>query len=509
MVERFQYQAKTQPVLVPVATVPTFGWFQELSRPPVLKAVLSTALLAGAVAPVFTPPASSLAMAWHEPLSLPVWAKPGLLSGAQQAYAAPTFVPPAASITVPWFAALSEPTRKPPPQPASGLTEPATTPRADSLQIAWYRPLELPVWQKPGLAAGGQQFLAEPLSEAPEITSVDRWYQAFSLPVWQKPGLAAAGQVAFWWSGFTPAAAVTVTIGWFEPLSTPTLRTAFQPTSGDVQPISESPETTTVDRWYQNLSLYPGRTPSLAHQPQAYVAPLSEQPETTSVDRWYQNLALPVWQRAALLAAQQQAYAAPVTTPAASSLNIAWFEPLSEPVRLPLALGAASQQAFWWSDFTPSPVVVPSMAGWYIALSEPYPASRAVAWQQAYSSYISMEPGTIIPPASGTVPGPSDGVNDEDGGRRRWLEWRDRRMRQKAVRQPPALPVVAKRVAEPIVEAEKAVIAPLRVDVGPAIALLSANLRAMRDQKDALARKEAEHKAALDDDDDAITWLLS
>ncbi len=113
----------------------SFGWFEELSKPP----VLTKPGLQASEQQFFTlNPLPRVSFAWFEGLSEPVRFKPGLLAALQQFYANdPTVIPTTKLMT--WFEGLSEPPRFP-----------------------------------PGLLAALQQFLAHPpqLRPTPNITGI-------------------------------------------------------------------------------------------------------------------------------------------------------------------------------------------------------------------------------------------------------------------------------------------------------------------------------------------------
>lgn len=156
------------------------------------------------------------------------------------------------------------------------------------------------------------------------------------------------------------------------------------------------------------------------------------------------------------------------------------------------------------------------MAGWFVSLSAPYPYKTGLGapYQQAYFSYVSMEPGTVIIPPSGTVPGPSDGADDR---RRKWLEWSADRKRKQQLRPVVAQPVI--QVAKPKppapivpktdvlsknVEAVRAQQAGLSAMQGILRAELAQQNRAEMDRK----RLELARQQQDDDDDEALSMLL-
>jgi hypothetical protein len=95
-----------------------------------------------------------------------------------------------------------------------------------------------------------------------------------------------------------------------------------------VAPVSEAPETTTVDRWHAAFSLpFWPKSGLYATEQQYQTAPLSEAPETTTVDRWHHPFSVPVRRVATVYPPLPQLiFTAPV--------SIGWFQPLSNPTVL-------------------------------------------------------------------------------------------------------------------------------------------------------------------------------
>jgi hypothetical protein len=158
-----------------------------------------------------------------------------------------------------------------------------------------------------------------------------------------------------------------------------------------------------------------------------------------------------------------------------------------------------------------------SLAAWFVNLSSPYPASLALgaAYQQAYFSYVSLEPGTVIPTViPGSVPGPSDG---EDDRRRRWLEWSANRKRKAKpaaaiVPVPPAaVPAqpVAPKVRSSDVLARNVDAVRSQQDTAAAMrAILLAEQQAQAQKIEQNARATALRQQEDDDDDDAFSLFL-
>lgn len=397
----FQYQALTKPVLGGPETVSVDRWLQPLSLPVIARRLPAAAMAAALTWSTFTPAAAAPAtIGWLSPLSTPQTVR----SVQQQSGA---FVPPPQPAILGWLQPLDTP-RLQRPSPASGASGPVSISPETTTVDRWQQPLSLPLWSKSPRAWA--PFLAEPLSESPETSSLDRWYQPLSLPV--RKLARPADSPALFWSGFTPPPPAFTSFGWLPSFEVPRLPQRPQPASGGVGPLSTAPETTTVDRWYQPMSL-------------------------------------PVWRRDGV------APYAVLSAPPVIADGIGWFQCLAQPVPLS-GLAAAGQLAVAWGSFVPTPPGAVSLSAWFVNLSSPYPASLAlgVAYQQAYFSYVSLDPGTVIPTViPGSVPGPSDGGEDER--RRKWLEWSANRKRRakppaQAIAMPPAQAAPAPQAAPDI-----------------------------------------------------------
>lgn len=193
---------------------------------------------------------------WLTSLSQPILSRSLPVAVAAQPLAWSTFTPPVTlAVTVSsWFQPFSQPVRIPSrvamlPPP----TGPPNTARETTTLDRWYSPLSLPV---PPRRAQQQQAHTEPVSLSRETTTVDRWHQPLSLPV--RPRLAQQPP-ALAWSGFTPAAAApgNTVADWRAsfPDSVPRAPSGRQLMPAHVEPVSTRPETTTLDRWHQPLSL--------------------------------------------------------------------------------------------------------------------------------------------------------------------------------------------------------------------------------------------------------------
>ena len=258
-----------------------------------------------------------------------------------------------------------------------------------------------------------------PISEAPETVSIDRWLQALSLPVqprrapeglfawnnftpptqltgnaaaarqayayWPR-GLPASRQQAFFWSGFTPSAAapfITVPQQWPDQFPGPKFSAAQQ--QAYASPLSERPETTSVDRWFQQLSQPYLVAKAVTHQ-QFLAEPVSESPETVSIDRWLQPLAQPY--PAVRAVPYQMPWTGPVSTSPETVSEDRWHQPLS----LPVLPRRAPEGVFAWSSYTPPPALAtPTVpAQWPDVVR---PIARA-PWFQPHTAPLSERPET-------------------------------------------------------------------------------------------------------------------
>jgi hypothetical protein len=328
--------------------VPSFGWFTGLAQPYPVPLGLPTPEQAAYSAPLSEAPETTTVDRWAAPLSLPTWSKTGGLNIG--GVAAPTFTP--------------------------------TLPALDQ----WLQPLSLPTWSKTGeLNTGG----AYAPTFTPDLPGITQWHQPLSLPTWSKTGeLNTGGAYA---PTFTPTAASLDQ--WLTALSEPARRIPFTPgDTGEAPWSTYTPPSNTVPSfgWFEPLSI-PARLIGIpaAEQP-AHTAPLSEAPETTTVDRWHQPLSLPVWSKTGGLNTGGLSSWADFT-PAAPSIT-EWGNPLSEPTRR--VSFTPADTGLSWSAYTPSSVVTPSMAGWFEALSQPLFARLPAPAHPASVAPLSEAPET-------------------------------------------------------------------------------------------------------------------
>jgi hypothetical protein len=276
--------AWTGPISLAPETVSIDKWLQPLAQP--YPAVRPVAYQQPSAAPVWPFPETVYVSEWGQPLAQP--------------YPAPRFV----AYQQPWTAPLSE------------APETTTVDR-------WWQDLSAPYPAVRGLKPPHREAMVVPVSEAPETVSVDRWLQQLSLPV--LPRRSPEGFFA--WDNFMLAPNVPqpmVQQQWPDVVR-PVARVPWQ--QPYAAPLSEQPETTTVDRWYQALALPVWPRAGLgAQQQESWAAPLSESPETTTVDRYWQPLSQPY---PAKVYAQQQAYAAPVSEQPETTTVDRWYQNLS------------------------------------------------------------------------------------------------------------------------------------------------------------------------------------
>jgi hypothetical protein len=203
---RIQYTPHVQPVSIIPETTSVDRYWRDLSLPVWSKLSVSAASIAtsGFAAPVRIIPNPALLFAgWYHDLAQPYPAKVALPIQEQLAYVAPVSEKPETVSEDKWHQPLSIPTRTIP-RTLEGqfafvyAPAPVATPTVIQQWPDVVRRVATVPWQQP---------LAEPLSEAPETTTVDRWYQSFSLPV--LPRRAPEGSIA--WSTFTPAVVTTFT----------------------------------------------------------------------------------------------------------------------------------------------------------------------------------------------------------------------------------------------------------------------------------------------------------
>jgi len=241
------------------------------------------------------------------------------------------------------------------------ITEPVST-KPETVSVdRWLQPLSQPFFAKFLPVSVAVTTAVGPISTSKETTTVDRWYQQLSVPR-TVPFNAAFEQNTFTWNSYTPPPSV----GWLSSFSLPVGSKVLQLASGAIAPVAEQPETTSLDRWYQNLSapLYSKAALRSANQ-QAFFAPVSEASETTTVDRWLQALSEPARARfsTSLLV---PAFTWAVCTPTVAAPTWGWLGPLSEPPRRTSFV----DPVFGYQPVIPALPVIPPMA-WLMPLSTP------------------------------------------------------------------------------------------------------------------------------------------
>jgi hypothetical protein len=419
---RIQYTPHVEPVSIQPEITSVDRWWKDFSLPVWARVSVSAAAIAsGMVTAVWPHPETTTVDRWWRDLSQPYPAKVGLPVQEQLAYVAPVSEAPEKVSEDRWHQPLSLPvwskTSVSAAAIASGGVEPLSEKPETTTEDRWHQPFSQP-YPAPRFVAY-QQPVTAPLSEQPESVSIDRWLQPFSLPV---PIRYKAPEGWFAWGILTPAAVVVAPFI-PEPWPDVTRVTARVPWQLPlVEPVSEAQETTTVDRWYRDLSLpVPPKQP-VPYQ-QTLAEPLSEQPETTSVDRWYQQLGLPVWSRYVQPTGlfTQNTYPIPplIMVPPLAWLGVwrdfilpainpnlyagyfAWsnFKVPPPPaltgatgsrqthVPYPAGLHPSRLHSFAWSDFTPSVAIVAPFIPEQVVDMFRVPAT--VPWQQPITQPVS------------------------------------------------------------------------------------------------------------------------
>lgn len=245
---RILYPILTEPVLPPglqPEQVTESRWHQPLSEPVRLRALPVAVVVAGLFWTPFTP--APRADTWLPPLS-----QPTLRSGLTTALissSGETWAPTLPSLSLLWQQPLSQPTVR----LATQQTPPAFVyaPAAASETITldkWYQPLSGPEYSI-GLPTPEQPYLSfVKAGPFPETVTADRWFQPLSQPLARgaAPFVAEIGPVF-----------VSASVEWFQPLSIPRARapSQYQALSYGYFVASAAPETITLDKWYEPLSI--------------------------------------------------------------------------------------------------------------------------------------------------------------------------------------------------------------------------------------------------------------
>jgi len=293
----------------PPATV-DFGWFTGLSSRNITKTLTVAVIASGLIAPIAPPVAPAAAGSWFTPLSEPVRTKN--FPTSQQA--ALFFVAPSGEVVTAdkWFAQFRNPVRR---VAAATRYEQLSVDTDPVVTFSWFGQLRDPMRRVPTWPRHEQT-----ITDTDPIVSFG-WFGNFSDPVRRKATATRYEQPS--WSLFQ---AEVRDIGWFSPLSTPTL-------------------------------------------PKSRMAALSTRYQFINANyrmAWYQDLSKPLF-RTRWTPTDQQSYP---FFPQPNVVNIGWFNWLSEPKKLPAKFVAADH------EFENAFTALAFSVDWYQPLSAPYPAKR-------------------------------------------------------------------------------------------------------------------------------------
>jgi hypothetical protein len=349
MAYNFQYQAKTEPVLLIIASMAT--WFMPLAEPVRDQAFEVASDISTFIVPVTAPAADVSVSSWNQPLSEPVRLKSGI--AVQQSNQSPTvFVvtPPVSldwylplvdpvkeqsykvssnvrTFSVPfypfpdkWFIPLSEPVRPKLARQQQDLAYGYLAPSSQVIPIDWSQALYQPRLEGFDVVSDISTFVV-PTTAAPTDT---KWIYPWSEPVRQKPGLGVQHQQAAWLVKAAPFPETVTEDRWHQPWSTPTLRKPSTPQQ-DLAYVKAPTEIITQDKWYQAWSTPIFRKPSTTQQTLAY-GPVP----IVAEDKWHQPWSVPT-RRKPSTTQQDLAYGYLAPTAPVTVTPIDWAQELYQP----------------------------------------------------------------------------------------------------------------------------------------------------------------------------------
>jgi hypothetical protein len=315
---------------------------------------------------------------WYSPLTEPVLVKP-------RASEFPSFVTDDESlgdgenITLDkWYAPLSEYLHKDARSEAALLAgnnyegEPADfDPTAEFL--GWYVSLGEPVRVQKRAPSFPAYIVDSFALTQPEVTSLDKWFAPFSEPVRVQPtslaGLISGTVYVGEPSDVEPLAEF---LGWFKDLSQPTypkvLPTAIYPATFDQYELVDVDPTAERLAWYVDLSV-PTLPKVRVAEFLAFITDADSltRAETTTVDRWWRELSEPLRLKPRFHEALNQNVTDGIT-PIETVTVDKWYSSFSEPVRVKKASLTGTIQYFFWN----TEIIIPGLDTWYVPFVEPY-----------------------------------------------------------------------------------------------------------------------------------------
>lgn len=360
----FQYQGKTQPVLVPAAgpVVPSFGWFRGWVGITGQYGVGSDNFEVPAIANT-TPPVT-VAIDWYVSYADPVRRRPA----AQQQQALAWTVFNTQLIDFDWYIPFQDPQRRrarqymdsvvAPFQPAApaavaidwytSFVDPSRRKATVQQQIDWlpftplidfdyYLPWETPPRRKPSVP---QQFLAWSVFNT-QLIDFD-WYVPF--PDVLRP--RRLNQQNIDWSPFVAPAPTAVSFDWFKGLSGIGGSYSVGSNQSDFAAIPDTtPPVVVTMGWYVPFTDPIRRKPFQAQQVDSLQVPVQPTPATLFLG-WYLPFSDPTRKYGA---AQQQQFL--VWSPATPLIDFDWFLPFPDVMRRT----SQRQPHIDWMTFTPAP----------------------------------------------------------------------------------------------------------------------------------------------------------
>jgi hypothetical protein len=347
---RWQYQTKAEPVVIPAAEVVTVDkWFEPLSELTRRKSFIKQHQITSDPIVVPAAPVDPGNATWYQPLSEPRFAKSKAAFQEDLSWSTTT---PSVAVEPTIITSSVIFSRSIIYEDLSWA--PPTIITAETItEDKWHQPWSEPVRTR-RFSTAEQQTLAWGIAAPqPEVITEDKWHQPWSDPVRTRK-LATAQQQFLAWSGFTPE--VITEDKWHRPWLDPVRvrpKVVFQQDSAWAAPTIITAEVVTEDKWYQ-----PWAEPRFVKSKTAFQEDLFWSATTATAVEPTIITSQVVFPRSIIY--EDLSWAPPTPTAAEVVTQDKWYRPLSEPVRI-RQLAVAQRQDLIWSTHTPTfvPPVLP------------------------------------------------------------------------------------------------------------------------------------------------------